>query len=95
MMKRSSRIAAMMECRHVGKVLQTYLDGEADELTARRVALHLDACRRCGFEFRTYRELKTSLRRRGAPLDEFALARLRSFASGLVTDPPTAGPGTA
>ena len=93
-MKRSSRIAAMVECRHVGKILQTYLDGETDELTTRRVALHLDACRRCGFEVRTYRELKTSLRQRGAPLDEVALARLRSFASSLVTDPPTTNPET-
>jgi len=91
-MKRRSKIVAMMECRHVGKILQTYLDGQTDEHTTQRVALHLDACRRCGFEASTYRELKTSLRRRGTPIDEISLARLRSFANSLVTEPPAAGP---
>ncbi len=91
-MNRTSKLAMMMECRRVGKVLQTYLDGNADEHTAQRVAAHLDACRRCGFEVATYRELKASLSRRGAPIDEFALSRLRSFASSLVSSLPGPGP---
>ena len=91
-MKRRSKIAEMMECRHVGRVLQTYLDGQTDERTTRQVALHLDACRRCGFEASAYRELKTSLRRHGTPIDEITLTRLRTFANSLVTEPPAAGP---
>ncbi|MDP9420521.1 MAG: hypothetical protein M3P53_10305 [Actinomycetota bacterium] len=29
-------------------LLQAYLDGQVDELSARRGPRHLDACRRCG-----------------------------------------------
>jgi anti-sigma factor RsiW len=88
-MKRTSKkLAAMMECRRIGKVLQSYLDGNTDEHTARRVAAHLDACRRCGFEAATYRELKASLSRHGAPIDAFALTRLRVFAASLMAHSP-------
>ncbi|MGW0734812.1 zf-HC2 domain-containing protein [Streptomyces sp. NPDC002851] len=38
----------------VTKVLQAYLDGETDELTARRVADHVEDCRRCGLEATVY-----------------------------------------
>jgi anti-sigma factor RsiW len=73
----------MASCMQVMRVLQAYLDGQADELTARRVANHLAACRRCGLEAATYREIKRSLARRGAPADPGALERLRAFASAL------------
>ena len=91
-MKHTSKLATMIECRHVGKVLQTYLDGHTDEATTQRVARHLEACRRCGFEVSTYRELSASLRRRGGTLDEIALARLRTFANSMVLDPPAPRP---
>ena len=86
----ATKLATMLECRRVGKVLQRYLDGTIDEHTARRVAAHLDACHRCGFEATTYRQLKDSLTRRNTPVDELALTRLRAFATELAGD--TRGP---
>ena len=78
-----------MECHRVGKVLQRYLDRDLDDHAARRVAAHLDTCRRCGFEMTTYEQLKVSLTR-GAPVDELALTRLRVFADTLASgEPPT------
>lgn len=66
-----------------GRVLQAYLDGETDGVTARRVAMHLADCRRCGPEARTYREIKSALVRRAEP-DADAVERLRGFARGLL-----------
>jgi anti-sigma factor RsiW len=77
----------MMSCRRVGELLQAYLDGEVDDITARRIAHHLEDCRRCGMELSVYTEIKTSLRRRGGDVDRAALDRLRSFGERLVTDP--------
>ncbi len=76
----------MASCMQVMRVLQSYLDGEIDEVTARRVANHLDACRRCGLEAATYREIKAALRRRTAPLDRAAAASLRAFGAALARD---------
>ncbi len=90
-MTRMTKLSAMLECRNVGKDLQRYLDGQTDEATARRIARHLDACRRCGFEEQTYRELKSSLARGTPRVDELAVARLRIFAAELVGSPPATG----
>jgi hypothetical protein len=73
----------MASCLQVMRVLQSYLDGQTDQLTARRVANHLDACRRCGLEESTYREIKAALARQAAPLDDASLERLRTFGSSL------------
>jgi anti-sigma factor RsiW len=75
----------------VMRVLQSYLDGQTDELTARRVVRHLDGCRRCGLEASTYLEIKAAVARQAAPLDEAPLQRLRDFASSLAQQ---AGTGT-
>ncbi|MBV7697379.1 anti-sigma factor [Streptomyces sp. TRM70350] len=72
-----------MSCMQVARVLQSYLDGETDEITARRVAAHLEDCRRCGLEVAVYREIKQSLARHEAPADE-AVARLRAFGETLL-----------
>jgi hypothetical protein len=77
----------MASCMQVMRVLQSYLDGHTDEFTARRVATHLDACRRCGLEAATYREIKASLARRAPPPDQSALDRLRTFGTGLIHHP--------
>lgn len=45
-------------CMQVRRVLQSYLDGEVDELTARRVGRHLEHCRRCGLNAETYEAIK-------------------------------------
>ena len=73
----------MASCMEVMRVLQSYLDGHTDEVTTRRVANHLDACRRCGLEAATYREIKAALERRSAQLDPGALERLRTFGAHL------------
>ena len=44
----------MMTCRRVGEKLQAYLDGEVDDLSNRRIAHHLEDCRRCGMELDVY-----------------------------------------
>lgn len=43
----------MARCLRTSRVLQAYLDGETDERTARRVAHHLEDCRRCGLQAST------------------------------------------
>lgn len=70
----------------VARVLQYYLDGETDEVTARRVAAHLESCRRCGLNASVYREIRGALARRETP-DPEALDRLRAFGTSLLTDP--------
>jgi anti-sigma factor (TIGR02949 family) len=71
-------------CAEVARVLQSYLDGQVDEMTARRVARHLDACRRCGLEARTYEAIKEALARQRTDVDAAALEGLRSFGERLV-----------
>jgi anti-sigma factor RsiW len=72
-----------LRCREVGKVLQSYLDGELDELLAQRVTRHLEACRRCGMSAQTYTEIKRALRRSAGSPPEDALGRLRAFSQQL------------
>lgn len=80
----------MLTCRRVGEKLQAYLDGEVDDLTTRRIAHHLEACRRCGMELAVYTQIKASLRRRGDGVEADAVERLRSFSQQLTA--PDADP---
>ncbi len=48
-------------CREAGRLMQTVLDGQAEEHTHQRVMRHLDACHRCGLEADTYRAIKASI----------------------------------
>ncbi len=81
-------------CMQTMRVLQSYLDGHTDQVTARRVAAHLEACRRCGLEAATYTEIKSALARRSLALDDEVLARLRGFGNNLTrTLPPEGTPG--
>lgn len=76
-------------CREVGRVLQTYLDGELDQLAARRITHHLDLCRRCGMQASTYAEIKSSLARHARPpVDTAAVNRLRTFGQQLIDNNP-------
>ncbi|WP_051858155.1 anti-sigma factor family protein [Streptomyces cellulosae] len=77
-------------CADVTRVLQACLDGETDEVTARRVVTHLDECGDCGLEARLYREIKNSLARQGQP-DGRAAARLRCFGESLPHTGPADG----
>lgn len=72
-----------MSCHQVGKVLQTYLDDELDDDAARKVAAHLEDCRRCGLEAETYEALKASLQRGPAGLADEPVSRLREFGERL------------
>lgn len=90
----------MASCREVGRHLQAFLDGEADDLTVRRIERHLEACRRCGLEARTYAEIKRALLRRDEGIDHLTVARLKNFGERLARAGPeglgseAAPPGT-
>ncbi|MDE3203609.1 MAG: zf-HC2 domain-containing protein [Acidobacteriota bacterium] len=83
------RREARIGCMRVARVLQAYLDGEIDEVTARRVSGHLDGCRRCGMKAHTYRAIKDSIARTGS-LDELARRRLEEFAQRVSSLEPGA-----
>lgn len=76
-------LTEMTRCFRTSRVLQSYLDGEADDLTAARVAEHLEECRRCGLQAATYRAIKKALRGGTRDVDELALRRLRTFSRSL------------
>lgn len=73
----------LSSCLQTRRVLQAFLDGEADSRLARKVARHLDACRACGLEAQTYRAIKTSLLTHAASPSAEALDRLSAFAASL------------
>jgi hypothetical protein len=75
-----------LNCMHVARVLQRYLDGVVDDIMAVRVAAHLEDCRRCGLAAETYQAIKDALaRREQTPPD--AVHRLRAFAESLLLAP--------
>lgn len=81
-------------CHEVLRILQSYLDGELNDLTAQRVARHLGECRRCGLEAAAYTEVKRALRRRArGSLQDASLSRLREFSRRLATEGDSASPG--
>ncbi len=73
----------VVRCYRTSRALQRYLDGEADDRTAARIAEHLEECRRCGLNAATYRAIKQVLHAEGNDVDEIALRRLRSFTRSL------------
>ena len=93
-LRRGSRARAnALTCRHTGKILQAYLDGELDELDTRRVAAHLAVCRHCGLDAEVYRKIKASLNgRSGGASDDLAFRRLRTFVGQLAATPSPNGP---
>jgi len=85
-MRRLARLfrpRAPISCRQVGKMLQSYLDGELDSGSAHRVAAHLEDCRRCGMEADTYNALKAALRSGAPGLADESVSRLRDFGARL------------
>ena len=77
-----------MNCREVARVLQACLDGEADGATARRVAAHVEECRRCGRETAGYQEIKKTHDRQEGP-DETTIAPQRHFGTTLLASGPS------
>ncbi|HXV93654.1 MAG TPA: zf-HC2 domain-containing protein [Pseudonocardia sp.] len=76
-------VPRMIRCLRASRALQSYLDGEAGELTVRQVEAHLEECRRCGLRADTYRAIKKTLRSTGGGADQLALRRLRAFSRRL------------
>jgi anti-sigma factor RsiW len=82
------RVVGMRTCHDVGRVLQSYLDDELDPARVKKVAAHLEQCRRCGMEADTYARIKESLARVARdglvhPEDQLSIERLRRFADTL------------
>lgn len=71
-------------CAEVADHLQAYLDGHTEPEQVQRIAKHLEHCRRCGLESRTYTEIKSALTRQGEPVDLDAVQRLTDFGQALL-----------
>lgn len=78
--------AGILQCWQVMRVMQAYVDGETDSVTAERVAEHLEDCRRCGLEADTYQAIKDALARHERPSRE-AAGKLRAFWHDLLQQP--------
>ncbi len=81
------RLRGSMSCGDVLKVIQSYIDGEIDAETARKVAAHLDQCHPCTEEELIYQQIKSSLSRRRRHVDMEVLEQLMSFGERLKSDP--------
>lgn len=81
------RLRGSMSCGDVLKVIQSYIDGEIDADTARKVAAHLDRCHPCTDEERLYAQIKASLARRRRQVDMDVLEQLMSYGERLKTEP--------
>lgn len=72
------------ECRRVARVLQAWLDGEAEAPASARVVEHLETCRACGLDAATYLAIRSTLAASGTTtVDGHAVDRLRGFARDL------------
>jgi anti-sigma factor (TIGR02949 family) len=71
-------------CEEILEVLQSYLDGETDEETAKQVAVHLGECTECDRESQLYRRIKSSLISRRRPVDPEILNALHEFGDELI-----------
>lgn len=74
-----------VNCREVGRVLQSYLDNDVEEDFAEKIAAHLEACKDCGLEVETYQRIKSSLASKMPEVDPAAIERLRAFGDSLTT----------
>jgi hypothetical protein len=75
-----------VNCRELGRVLQSYLDGDVEPGFADKIAEHLDDCKDCGLEAETYTQIKDSLAGQRAEVDDDAVIRLRDFGESLAGD---------
>jgi anti-sigma factor RsiW len=83
--------ARRKRCMATMRVLQSYLDGVLDEVSAQRVAAHLEDCRRCGLEADVYQEIKAALGARERTVDPRTIERLRRFGEQLALRDPLPG----
>ncbi|MEO0495282.1 MAG: zf-HC2 domain-containing protein [Actinomycetota bacterium] len=81
------RASPEVNCREVGRVLQSYIDGDVESDFAEKIAIHLEQCKHCGLEYETYIRIKDSLAdRQNDQIDADAIARLREFGNSLAGD---------
>ncbi|MGI9595299.1 MAG: zf-HC2 domain-containing protein [Acidimicrobiales bacterium] len=83
MMRFINKLRGRPSCEEIMAVLQSYLDGEIDAETARKVAGHLDDCTECDRESQVYQTIKASLASRRREVDPEILAALRLFGQQL------------
>ena len=81
-------VGVVVRCVRLSSSLQPYLDGEiTDPALVAAMAEHLEECRRCGLEARTYTTLKVALAARAKPAADpgtrAAVDRLEAFARSL------------
>ncbi len=74
-----------VNCREVGRVLQSYLDNDVEPDFAEKIGAHLEACKDCGLEAETYDRIKTTLAARMPEVDPAAVERLRVFGDTLTS----------
>jgi len=72
-----------INCREVGLRLQSYLDGELDDMRMDQIRSHLDDCVACGLEADAFVNIKKEINAQSVPADSDALARLRSFSEQI------------
>lgn len=72
-----------VDCREVGRVLQSYLDDDVEADFSEKIAAHLDACRDCGLELATYQAIKAALAARMPEVDPATLERLHAFGAEI------------
>ena len=86
MMRLFSKLRGGPSCDEILEVMQSYLDGETDEETARKVAGHLSSCTECDRESQVYIGIKNSLASRRKPVDPEIMDALRQFSDQLMTE---------
>lgn len=74
-----------MDCRAVGRLLQSFLDGAVEDTRAVAVANHLDECRECGLNAESYRWLKAAVAAAARADDPGQVQRVRAFAEELIS----------
>ncbi len=68
-----------MICKNLKNRLSAYLDGELDARTSSQIALHLEECSSCKFEFERLQKLNMFLEaEQPLPADPYFLSRLRA-----------------
>ncbi len=72
-----------VNCRELGKVLQSYLDDDVEPDFAAKIAEHLEACKDCGLEAETYTQIKDSLASQRPEVGGDVVTRLRDFGESL------------
>ncbi len=83
-----SKVSEMATCRRVGKLLQSYLDGEVDLARVELISRHLETCLKCGMNYETYSHIKHALKQGNYKNglfheDALALERLKRFVDTL------------